>query len=81
MLSSAARKPAAAREEKQPPSTKAANNKDNNNKNTVHEPIPTSQPSHTYIPAPSRAERKVQFGIDTAEVVHFTHWYVFPRVN
>ncbi|KAJ3300829.1 hypothetical protein HK104_000022 [Borealophlyctis nickersoniae] len=27
-----------------------------------------------YIPTPNRHERRVQFGIDCAESVHFTHW-------
>ncbi|KAJ3229481.1 hypothetical protein HDU81_005357 [Chytriomyces hyalinus] len=27
-----------------------------------------------YIPTPNRSDRKLQFGIDCAELVHFSHW-------
>ena len=27
------------------------------------------------IPTPNRRDRRTQFGIDCAELVHFTHWY------
>ncbi|TPX66179.1 hypothetical protein SpCBS45565_g04639 [Spizellomyces sp. 'palustris'] len=35
-------------------------------------PLPGKQ--REYIPTPNRHDRRLQFGIDCAELVHFTHW-------
>jgi hypothetical protein len=37
------------------------------------EPIGTSK-ANIIIPTPNRYDRRIKFGIDVAEMVHFTHW-------
>ena len=41
-------------------------------------PVPETQKQATrinVIPSPNRKHRKINFGIDSTEVVHFTHWF------
>ena len=52
---------------------------------TLHQIAPSAEPASlphklpkpSLIPTPNRQERKLAFGIDCAEHVHFTHWYGF----
>ncbi|KAI8912237.1 hypothetical protein DFJ77DRAFT_542027 [Powellomyces hirtus] len=37
-------------------------------------PPPLPRPQKNLIPTPNRHDRRLQFGIDCAEMVHFTHW-------
>ncbi|KAI8834503.1 hypothetical protein BC829DRAFT_448428 [Chytridium lagenaria] len=37
-------------------------------------PIPPIKLQQGIIPTPNRKQRRVQFGIDCADMVHFTHW-------
>jgi hypothetical protein len=36
---------------------------------------PPNNTSKHVIPTPSRMDRRLHFGIDCADLVHFTHWY------
>lgn len=36
-----------------------------------------ASPGTPGIPTPTRQERKLQFGIDGAETIHFNHWFVY----
>ncbi|KAI9102498.1 hypothetical protein DFS34DRAFT_577433 [Phlyctochytrium arcticum] len=37
-------------------------------------PVPPPIKPREFVPTPNRNDRRVQFGVDCAELVHFTHW-------